>query len=79
MSLLLKKFAGLLIIANIVAWPIAWFVMNKWLEIFAYRTNLAIWMFLVSAILTGALTILTVSSQTIKACYANPIDSLKYE
>jgi putative ABC transport system permease protein len=79
MSLLLKKFAGLLIIANIVAWPIAWFVMNKWLEIFAYRINLAIWMFLVSAILTGAITILTVSSQTIKACYANPIDSLKCE
>jgi putative ABC transport system permease protein len=79
MSLLLKKFAVLMIIANIAAWPIAWFVMNKWLEIFAYRTDLEIWMFIVSAVLTGAITILTVSSQTIKAAYANPVDSLKYE
>jgi putative ABC transport system permease protein len=68
-----------MIIANIAAWPIAWFVMNKWLEIFAYRTDLEIWMFIVSALLTGAITILTVSSQTIKASYANPVDSLKHE
>jgi putative ABC transport system permease protein len=79
MSLLLRKFVGLLIIANIAAWPIAWFVMNKWLEIFAYRTKLEISMFIIAAILTGAITLLTVSSQTIKASYANPIDSLKYE
>jgi putative ABC transport system permease protein len=79
MSLLLRKFAGLLIIANIAAWPISWFVMNKWLEIFAYRTKLEISMFIVAAILTGAITLLTVSSQTIRASYANPIDSLKYE
>jgi putative ABC transport system permease protein len=79
MSLLLKKFAGLLILANIVAWPIAWFVMDKWLEIFAYRTDIEISIFIVAAILTGAITILTVSSHTIKASYANPIDSLKYE
>jgi putative ABC transport system permease protein len=79
MSLLLREFTWLLIIANVVAWPVAWFVMTKWLEIFAYRTDLEIWMFVISAILTGAITILTVSSQTIKASYANPVDSLKYE
>ena len=79
MFLLLKNFAGLLIIANIAAWPMSWFVMNKWLEIFAYRTDLKLSMFIVAAILTGAITLLTVSSQTIKASYANPIDSLKYE
>lgn len=77
--LLSREFALLLIISNIAAWPIAWVVMNKWLEIFAYRTGLEVWMFVVSAILTGAITILTISTQTIKASYANPIDSLKYE
>lgn len=79
MALLFKEFALLLIIANIAAWPIAWFVMNKWLEIFAYRTGMEIWMFVVSALVTSAITILTISSQTLKASYANPIDSLKYE
>jgi putative ABC transport system permease protein len=79
MLLLSKEFTLLLIIANIVAWPIAWYIMTKWLEIFAYRTDLEVWMFAVSAILTGAITLLTVSSQTIKASYANPVDSLRYE
>jgi putative ABC transport system permease protein len=79
LSLLFREFAGLLVIANIVAWPIAWFVMTKWLEIFAYRADLDIWMFVVSAILTGAITLLTVSAQTFKASFANPADSLRYE
>jgi len=79
MVLLFKEFALLLIFANIAAWPIAWYVMNKWLEIFAYRTGLEIWMFIVSALVTSAITILTIGSQTLKASYANPIDSLKYE
>jgi putative ABC transport system permease protein len=79
MLLFFRKFAFLLLVANIAAWPIAWYVMKKWLEIFAYRTELEVWMFAVSAILTGFITIITISSQTIKASYANPVDSLKYE
>ncbi|MCP4726522.1 MAG: FtsX-like permease family protein [bacterium] len=77
--LLTKKYTSLLIIANIMAWPTAWYIMNKWLEIFSYKTEIEIWMFVVSAVLISLLSLITVSTQTIKASYSNPIDSLRYE
>jgi len=79
MVLLSREFAYLWIIANIAAWPIAWYVMNKWLEIFAYRTDLKLWIFVLTAIITVVISLVTVSSHTIKASYANPVDSLKHE
>jgi len=77
--LLSKEITGLVILANIVAWPLAWFFMNKWLQSFAYRANLNWYIFIFSG--TGALLIalFTVSFQAVKAARANPVDSLNYE
>jgi putative ABC transport system permease protein len=65
--------------ANIIAWPIAYYSMNKWLQNFAYRINIGLWMFIISAVVALVIALLTVSFQSIKAATANPVDSLRYE
>jgi len=78
-ALLGKQFIKLVLIANIIAWPIAFFMMNQWLQNFAYRLGVKIWVFLLSAFVALAVALMTVSYQSIKAALANPIDSLRYE
>ena len=65
--------------ANVVAWPIISIVIKKWLENFAYRINLPFWAFLLSAAIVMAITLFTISCQSIKAALTNPVDSLRYE
>ena len=77
--LLSKEFVKWLLFANIIAWPIAYYLMNKWLEDFAYRINLTLWLFLFSGIIAFFIAVATVSYQSIKAAQANPVESLKYE
>jgi putative ABC transport system permease protein len=77
--LLTKEFTKWIITANVVAWPIAYFVMNKWLQNFAYRTNMRISIFILSGLLAFVIALITVSYQSIKAAIANPVDTLKYE
>jgi len=72
-------FTKLTLIANIVAWPIAYFAMQKWLQDFAYRTELAWWVFLLSGGLALAIALISVSVQAVKAALANPVDTLRYE
>jgi putative ABC transport system permease protein len=74
-----KSFLKWVLIANLIAWPIAWFAMNRWLENFAYRIGLSWWMFVLAAVLAVFIALLTVSFQTVKAALKNPIDSLRYE
>jgi len=74
-----KEFLLWIIIANIVAWPLAWFGMNKWLQNFAYRVDIGIWIFILSASLALIIALITVSFQSIKAALANPVESLRYE
>jgi putative ABC transport system permease protein len=74
-----KSFLKWVLIANLMAWPIAWFAMNRWLENFAYRIGLSWWMFVLAAALAVCIALLTVSLQTVKAALKNPIDSLRYE
>jgi len=78
-GLLVKDFTKLVLMANIIAWPIAFYAMAQWLQNFMYRVNLEWWLFVLSA--AGALTIavLTVSFHTLKAATSNPADSLRYE
>jgi len=78
-GMLTKDFTRWILLANIIAWPIAWYAMNKWLQNFAYRIDLTIWPFLLSALLALVIALLTVSWQAIKAATANPIESLRYE
>jgi putative ABC transport system permease protein len=77
--LLSKEFTTLVVLANVLAWPIAYIVMNKWLQNFAYRTNLGIDMFLVSALFVFLVALLSVFYQSLKAALSNPVDSLRYE
>ena len=73
------KFTIWVLAANILAWPIAYYVMSGWLNNFAYRIDLSIWIFLGSGSITILIALLTVSYQTIKTAIVNPIQSLRYE
>jgi putative ABC transport system permease protein len=77
--LLSKDFMKLVVIALIVAVPLAWFFMNKWLQDFAYRTNITWWVFAVAGILALLVAFLTISFQAIRAAIANPVKSLRTE
>jgi len=77
--LLLSEFTKWVIAASIIAWPAAYFFMQKWLQGFANRTNIGLWMFVFSAALAFFISVLTVSYQSLKAAAANPVDSLRYE
>ncbi|UCE40271.1 MAG: ABC transporter permease [Candidatus Aminicenantes bacterium] len=77
--LLSKEFIKWIILANLVAWPLAWFMMNKWLQNFAYRTEIGWIVFLLAAFVTMAIAIFTFIFQTIKTACAKPVNSLRYE
>ncbi|NIO20749.1 MAG: hypothetical protein GTN76_08440 [Candidatus Aenigmarchaeota archaeon] len=66
-------------ISNVIAWPAAYYFMHRWLQNFAYRINLSIWIFILSGLTALVIALLTVSFQCIKAATANPVDSLRYE
>jgi putative ABC transport system permease protein len=78
-ALLSAQFAKWVLIANIIAWPVAYYVMNNWLKDFAYKINISIWIFVASGGLALIVALLTVSSHAIKAATANPVESLRYE
>ena len=77
--ILSKKFLMLVVLSNIIAWPVSYYFMNKWLEDFAYRIELSWWMFVLSGGLALVIALVTVSFQAIKAATANPVESLRYE
>ena len=77
--LLSKDFIKWALIANIIAWPIAWYLMNKWLYNFAYKIEIGIIPFVVTGITVLLIALLTISIQTVKAALANPVDSLRSE
>ena len=77
--LLTRQFALLILVANLIAWPVAYWITRNWLQDFAYRTSLMAWIFVLSAGLALVVALLTVSVQSIRAALANPVDSLRYE
>jgi ABC-type antimicrobial peptide transport system permease subunit len=74
-----KEYTKCILIANVIAWPVAYFIMNKWLQNFAYRVDLSVWIFSLSGLSAMVIALLTISYQSIKAATANPVDSLRYE
>jgi putative ABC transport system permease protein len=72
-------FVKWVLLANIIAWPAAWFFMTNWLQNFAYRIRLSWWMFALAAALALFIALLTISFQTVRAALKNPVDSLRYE
>jgi putative ABC transport system permease protein len=77
--LLIKEFIKWVVVANLIAWPLAYFAMSRWLEIFAYRISIGFWIFILSGVLALVIAIATVSFQAVKAALANPVDALRYE
>ena len=78
-GLLSRDFLKLVGVAALVAWPVAYFVMNTWLREFAYRTDIKPWPFIFSGLAALAIAFLTVSFQAFRAASANPADTLKHE
>jgi putative ABC transport system permease protein len=77
--LLSREFTKWVLVANILAWPIAYFSMNRWLQNFAYRKSIGVEVFILSGLVAVAIALATVSYQSIKAAVSDPIDSLRYE
>jgi len=77
--LLSKEFTKWVVIANIIAWPVAYYLMNNWLHDFAYRINITLSVFILSGFIALLIALATVSYQAIKAALANPVESLRYE
>jgi len=78
-GLMSKDFLLLVAVSNLVSWPAAYFIMNKWLQNFAYRVNLSVWIFVLSGLAALCIALLTVSYKSIKAAVANPAEALHYE
>jgi putative ABC transport system permease protein len=77
--MLIKRFSVWVLAANILAWPAAFYIMGRWLENFAYRTNIKPILFLGAGFLALVLACMTVGIQAVKAARANPVNALKYE
>jgi putative ABC transport system permease protein len=76
-QLVSNEFLILVIVSNVIAWPVAYFFMNKWLISFAYRINISIWTFISSGALALIIALLTVGFQAVKAAVANPVKSIE--
>ena len=78
-ALLSKEYVKLVVYANLIAWPIAYFVMNDWLDSFAYSTDLSLGIFILAAALAIAVTMLTVSYRAVSVAHTDPVDALQHE
>ena len=78
-TLLAKDFLTLVVVAAFIAFPLAWWAMDRWLQDFAYRTDMPLWVFLAAGILAALVAFLTISFQAIKAASANPVKNLRSE
>jgi putative ABC transport system permease protein len=79
LMLLSSQFIRWVLLANFVAWPVAYYTMNRWLQGFAYKADINPWVFIASGLIALMIAMATVGFHTIKAATANPIESLRYE
>ncbi len=77
--LLSKDLTRLVLLANIIAWPVAWYLLRQWLQNFLYRTHIRFDIFILAGVMTFLIAFITISYQSIKAATVNPVDSLRYE
>jgi putative ABC transport system permease protein len=78
-TLLSRDFIKLVLIAIVIAAPVAWYIMNSWLQGFAYRISIQWWVFIVAGIIAVLIALFTISFQSVKAALMNPIKSLRTE
>ena len=77
--LLSKQFSKLILLASLIAWPVAWYMINKWLQVYAFRIDMPYWIFLLATLAALLIALLTVSYHSWKVSSRNPSDSLRYE
>ena len=77
--LLSKEFSTWVLIASLIAWPVAYFTVSQWLQSFSYRISIGIWIFLLATVLSLFVAVITVSFKAVKAALTNPADALRYE
>lgn len=78
-AMLSRDFLKLVLLANLIAWPVAWYGMHRWLEDFAYRTDISWWIFGVAAVMALVVALFTVCFHATKAAVANPVKALRSE
>jgi len=78
-TMLTADFVKLIVLASVIAFPIAYYAMNKWLQDFAFQTPISWWVFVLASGLTLVIAIITISFQSIKAAITNPANSLRSE
>lgn len=78
-QLLSREIIVLIVIANIIAWPIAYYFMSQWLDGFAYKIGINIWLYALAAVVAIMIALITVGTQTIRAARTNPANTLRYE
>jgi ABC-type antimicrobial peptide transport system permease subunit len=79
LMLISKEFIKWVIIAGVVACPVAWYSMNQWLQGFAHQVEIGYWVFFLAAGIAMLISLITISTQSIKAATANPVEALRYE
>jgi putative ABC transport system permease protein len=77
--LVTKEFVILVLLANIIAWPLAYILMQEWLQNFAYRVNIQLWIFVLSATIALVIALLTITYHALKVAGGDPVESLRYE
>jgi len=78
-KVLSKEFAILILIGNIIAWPISWYLMNKWLQNFTYKTSISWWIFILGCLISLIISLITVFYHAFKSSRLNPANALQYE
>jgi len=79
LTLLSSDFTKWVILANILAWPLAYWAMDKWLQLFEYHTGISVWIFFLTFCITSLISLITIFYQVLHATRANPVDTIKYE
>lgn len=79
LMLLSSDYTKWVILANILAWPLAYWAMDKWLQLFEYRTSISAWIFILTFFITSVISVITVLYQVVHAAMTNPVDTIKYE
>ncbi|OQY05327.1 MAG: hypothetical protein B6I20_01525 [Bacteroidetes bacterium 4572_117] len=79
LKLINKEFIYILVLSNIIAWPIAYYALKTWIDSFAYRTEISAWIFLLAFVISFFNAVITISQKSISVAAKNPIDALKYE
>jgi len=77
--LLSKHFIGLVLIANLIAWPLAWWALHRWIQGYAYRVAISWWVFVLAGIAALLIALVTVSFRAVNAALSNPVKTMRYE